>query len=341
MKKSLIVVVAVVVVAAAVVGGWYVWHRKIERESGPVRLHGSVDIKQVSLAFDASGRVVELNAQEGDHVKAGAVLARLDSGTQKLEADRARAEVEIQRQRMQRLRHGSTTEEIAQARSRLAAAQADATRTDAELARLREISSATQGRGVSAQDMDRSGAAVQMAHAKVQELSQALRQLEGGPRREDLAAADAQVKSAQAQLDLLLHRLEQSELKSPIDGVVRSRLLEPGDMASPQRPAFALAIAGPKWLRVYLSEPDLGHVSVGMAARVLTDSNPTRPLRGVVAFVSPIAEFTPKSVQTEELRTSLVYELRVRVDGSDAEQLRMGQPATVELDLQRRDGDSQ
>ena len=113
--------------------------------------------------------------------------------------------------------------------------------------------------------------------------------------------------------------------------MVRSRLLEPGDMATPQRPVFALALTKPKWVRVYISETNLGRIKPGTSARVLTDSHPDQPIAGKIGYISSVAEFTPKAVQTEELRTNLVYEVRVLVDdGSDV--LRLGQPATVYLD---------
>ena len=101
-------------------------------------------------------------------------------------------------------------------------------------------------------------------------------------------------------------------------------------MSSPQRPVFSLAITDPKWVRAYVSEPDLGKVYPGMTASVAVDSFPGRRFEGWVGFISPVAEFTPKPVQTEELRTSLVYEVRVFVkDPSDT--LRLGMPATVYL----------
>jgi HlyD family secretion protein len=129
---------------------------------------------------------------------------------------------------------------------------------------------------------------------------------------------------------LLRHRIAQGELKAPADAVVRSRLLEPGDMATPQKPVYALALTRSKWVRVYVGEPDLGKVRPGQTARVTTDSRPDKPIVGKVGYISSVAEFTPKSVQTEELRTRLVYEARVRVDDTD-DALRLGQPATVEL----------
>ena len=260
------------------------------------------------------------------------MLAVLDTRTLALQAEQARAQIEVQRQNLLRLRNGARPQELAQARSRVTEAQADAARAERELARLQEIAASTQGRGVSPQDLDRARTNVQVTRARVQEQQEATRLTELGPRAEDVSGAAAQLAAAQAQLALLQHQINQGELKAPVDAVVRSRLLEPGDMATPQRPVFALALAQPKWVRVYVSETDLGKVKPGMAARVVTDSQPDRPLQGQVGYISSVAEFTPKSVQTEELRTSLVYEVRVMVeDGGNA--LRLGQPATVRIPL--------
>jgi HlyD family secretion protein len=105
-------------------------------------------------------------------------------------------------------------------------------------------------------------------------------------------------------------------------------------MVSPQKPVFSLAIIDPKWVRAYVSEPDLGKVRPGMTATVAVDSFPDRRFDGWVGFVSPVAEFTPKTVQTEELRSSLVYEVRVFVK-DEADHLRLGMPATVYLPLEK------
>ena len=102
-------------------------------------------------------------------------------------------------------------------------------------------------------------------------------------------------------------------------------------MAAPQRPVFTLALTQPKWVRVYVAEPDLGKVKPGQTARVLTDSQPDA-LTGKVSFIASTAEFTPKSVETEQLRTSLVYEVRILVDDA-TDRLRLGQPVTVQLPI--------
>ena len=157
-----------------------------------------------------------------------------------------------------------------------------------------------------------------------------------GPRLEDIAEAEAQLAVAHAELDRLNYRLTQAELKAPINATVRSRLLEPGDMASPERPVYALAITDPKWVRAYILEADLGRIKPGMAASVTIDSRPDESIPGRVGYISSVAEFTPKTVQTEELRTSLVYEVRVFVD-DPGDRLRLGMPATVRIRLERGD----
>jgi len=330
MKKTLIAILALVLATALVVGGVIWWKGRSVRDDGTLVLQGNVDIRQISLAFDGSGRVAQLNAEEGQQVKAGMVLATLDTKTLHLQGDQARAQIDVQRQNLLRLRHGARPQEITQARSRLAAAQAEAARAERDLERLRGISANTQGRAVTAQDLDRAQTAARTAKAKAEELRDALRLTELGARAEDLAAAEAQLAASTAQLALLEHQISQGELKAPADAVVRSRLLEPGDMATPQRPVFALALSQPKWVRIFVSEGSLGRIRPGMEASVLTDSHPDRPVKGTVGYISSVAEFTPKTVQTEELRSSLVYEVRVVVNDED-NLLRLGQPATVRL----------
>ncbi|ESQ97734.1 MULTISPECIES: HlyD family efflux transporter periplasmic adaptor subunit [Pseudomonadaceae] len=327
MKKLPIILVTLATVALAF---WAGLQFSSGKKDDTLVLHGNVDIRQISLAFDGNGRIATLKVDEGESVHQGDVLAVLDTRTLELQAEQAQAKIEVQQQNLKLLRSGSRPQEIAQARSRTAAAQADATRAAQDLARLQGIADTTKGRGVSTQDLDRAKSSVQVARATVAERQEAQRLTEIGPRQEELAGAEAQLKASQAQLALLQHQVDQGQLMAPADAVVRSRLLEPGDMATPQRPVLALALTQPKWVRVYVNEPDLGRVKPGMSANVFTDAAPDRAIAGTVGYISSVAEFTPKAVQTEELRTSLVYEVRVLVKDPD-NSLRLGQPATVQL----------
>lgn len=293
-------------------------------------LHGNVDIRQISLAFDGSGRITRLLVEEGDQVRTGQLLGELDTRTLALEAAQAKALMEVQEQTLLRLRNGSRPEEIEQARSRLLAARVELGRAGQDQRRLQEIAATTQGKGVSSQDLDHAGRQVESAQARVAELQAALKLAEQGPRHEEVAGAAAQLQAQKARLAILQHQIGLGVLHAPADAVVRTRLLEPGDMATPQRSVFALALTHPKWVRVWVNEADLGRIRPGMPAEIFTDTAPDHPVTGHIGYISQVAEFTPKAVQTEELRTSLVYEVRVLTDDRN-DALRLGQPATVRL----------
>lgn len=328
-KKTIVAALAAVAVAA---GAAYWWQSRNQSDPNTLVLNGNVDIRQVSLAFDGTGRIKSLNVEEGDVVQRGAVLGQLDTEALALQADEASAQIAAQRENLTRLRNGARPQELAQAKSRVNAAEAQATQAKNELARLRAVSADTAGKATSAQELDAARSAAKVAEAQLAEQRDALKLLQEGTRKEDIAAADAQLKAVEAKRDLLQYQIGQGELQAPVAGVVRARLLEPGDMASPQKPVFTLALTEPKWIRAYIGEPDLGKVKSGMGASVTTDSAPNQPISGSVGYISSVAEFTPKSVQTEELRSSLVYEIRVLVQDPH-NQLRLGQPATVRLDL--------
>ena len=192
----------------------------------------------------------------------------------------------------------------------------------------------SNGKSVSKQDRDAARTKVDVTAAQAEAARQEYEKAQAGPRDEDVASGEAQLKALQEDAKHVDYLLSQAELKAPADGVIRSRLLEVGDMASPQKPVFKLSLNEKKWVRVYVSEKDLGRIYEGMKAKIYTDSHPKDPIEGQIGYISSTAEFTPKTVQTTELRTSLLYEVRVYVTDSD-NVLRMGMPATVQIDTEQ------
>lgn len=184
--------------------------------------------------------------------------------------------------------------------------------------------------GARPQEIAQAEAQLDAARANTTQAQAALDLIQAGARAEDIAQAQAQLRGAEVQLEMLRHQLSLSELVAPADAVVRSRLRQPGDMVSASTPEFALAMTQPKWVRIYVDESHLGRLKPGMSAQVYSDSDPD-PVAGQVGYISSVAEFTPKSVQTEELRSSLAYEAHVILYDPE-DRLRLGQPVTVHLD---------
>jgi len=327
MKKKLLLLP----ILLAVAGALYWWTQRPGQTPADevLTLYGNVDIREVDLAFGTSEHIGELLVQEGDRVQPGQILGRLH--TEKLEAQvaAAQAAVDAQAQDLARLEAGSRPEEIRRARS-----QADALKAKARTAQItyqRQRKLALQ-KLAAPEDLDQARAAADAAEAEANAAEETYALAVAGARAEDIAQAKAQLEARRASLTLARERLADATLKSPAAGIVRDRILEPGDMASPQTPVLTLALTEPLWVRAYVSEPDLGRIFPGMRAEVRTDSFPDKVYQGWVGFISPTAEFTPKTVETEDLRTRLVYQARVFVCNTDNE-LRLGMPATVTIPL--------
>lgn len=321
---------AVLFLAACLLGlAAYLYHAFCQQDNQEeLVLQGNVDVREVSLAFRQSDRILEMLAEEGDRVQKGQVLARLDTKELKLQLQRLNAEIAAQQSTVDKLHNGTRPEEIRQAEGNLRQAQAAAEHAAGVYQRKRDIY--TSIAGISQQELDNAYHDMEAKQATMSVAEAALQEAKAGPRQEDIAGAEAGLQALRNEQLHYIYLLSQYELQAPDDGVIRSRLLEAGDMASPSKPVFKLSLPGKKWVRAYVPETELGRVYEGQQARVYIDSLPGKAIDGQVGYISGTAEFTPKNVQTEELRTSLVYEVRVYVDDAD-NVLRLGMPATVRI----------
>lgn len=321
MKKRIVVLVVLAVVAAVVL-----WQRYDEGDrGGAATLYGNVDIREVELAFRVPGRLEAMYFNEGDAVEAGAIVARLDAEPYEEALAVAEARVRQAEAQLAKLEAGSRPQEIQRARASVREAQAAFANAERDFERQSGLleSGASSERARDAARARRDEAAARLASAQE---AQAL--AEEGFRSEDIAAAKADVAAAAAVRAQAETALEDATLTAPADGVLIARIAEPGSMLGQGAPVFSLSLRDPIYVRAYVAEPELGRVAPGTAVTVETDSGGT--YRGQVGFVSPRAEFTPRSVQTPELRTDLVYRVRIVVDDAD-EGLLQGMPVTVHL----------
>ncbi|HWW63974.1 MAG TPA: HlyD family efflux transporter periplasmic adaptor subunit [Sphingomonadaceae bacterium] len=287
-------------------------------------LHGNVDIRQVDLGFRVSGRIATMPFEEGARVAAGTALANLDAAPLKDQLEAAEAQVAATKAELDKRRNGNRPQEIAQAQARLAEANASLARSRADLDRrtgLVKTGAISQALFLETQQQYRA------AEAEAAAARQALSLQRAGARREDIDAAAAQHAQAIAQRDKARTDLADATLHAPHAGVILTRAREPGAIVQPGETVLTLTIDRPMRVRAYIDEPDLGRISPGMPVEVTADGNP-KTYHGTIGYISPAAEFTPKTVQTEDLRANLVYRIRVIVSDPD-DALRQGAPVTV------------
>ena len=258
----------------------------------------------------------------------GQLLATLRTDTLKLNIAQSKAQIKTQEAVVERLHNGSRPEEIVQAEARQREAAAD---HEYALLYKRRMQRLYEQSAVSKQELDDANARYKAAAGALDDARATQRLAEIGPRDEDIKEAEAQLAALEANLKIQEYNLEQSQLIAPLNGIIRSRLQEPGNMVSSQNPVYLISVNDKKWVRAYVSEPQLGKVKPGQRAQVIIDSYPDKPLEGSVGYISDTAEFTPKNVQTPDLRSDLLYEVRVYVDDAD-NVLRLGMPATVTLE---------
>jgi HlyD family secretion protein len=324
MKKSIPIVIVVLVVLGG--SAWF-YDQHHDRRETPLTLYGNVDIREVTLGFRVPGKLAKLLYDEGDKVKAGEVVARLDDEPYRNQVANAQAQVESLRARLKLRKTGNRPEEIAQARSLVHEREAAATNAERLFKRSEELLAV---KGVAIQDRDNAAAGYQESEARLKSARDNLALLEAGFRVEEIAQAKADLAQAEAALATAKLQVKDTVLTAPSDGVILTRAQEAGAILQAGSAVFTVSLVNPVWVRAYVQEPDLGRIHPGMKVEIRTDTRLDKPCLGQIGYISPRAEFTPKTVETTALRTALVYRLRIVVENPD-EGLRQGMPVTVTL----------
>ncbi|MCB1820273.1 MAG: secretion protein HlyD [Candidatus Competibacteraceae bacterium] len=322
MKNKFRVVVLVLLILSA--GAAYWRHHQELPANGALTLYGNVDIREVELAFRQPGRLLRMAVDEGATVKAGDVVAELDAQPYRDALAAAEAEVQRAQAELDKLQHGNRPQEIKRAEESVRQAEAVFRKVDSEFRRQSELASTG---AASQQILDAARAARDEAIAALASAQQALSLQQEGFRQEDIAAAQARLASAEAARAQAQTALDDTQLIAPADAVVLSRVREPGSMVDSHAAVYTLSLRNPVYVRAYVSEPELGRIASGTPVSVRTDSS-KKVYQGHIGFISPRAEFTPKSVETTDLRTDLVYRLRIVVTDADS-WLHQGMPVTV------------
>ncbi len=325
MKKPAVILLAVVVVLAAGFGGWW-WYQS--QQDKTLTLYGNVDIRTVNMSFRVGGRLASLTVDEGDTITVGQTLGELDKAPYQNALLQAQAGVSVAQAQYDLMQAGYRDEEVAQAAAAVKQAQAAYDYAQNFYNRQQGL---WKSRTVSANDLENARSSRDQALATLKSSQDKLRQYRSGNREQDIAQAKASLEQAQAQLAQAQLDLHDTTLVAPANGTLMTRAVEPGSMLNAGSTVLTLSLTRPVWVRAYINEASLGEARPGREVLLYTDGRADKPYHGKIGFVSPTAEFTPKTVETPDLRTDLVYRLRIIVNDAD-EALRQGMPVTVSFD---------
>ena len=323
MTRHSTIIIVLVLIGAGSVGAW--WWSARSPTNDLLILQGNVEVRQVNLAFKVAGRIASLAVDEGATVVAGQKLASLEKVYFEDSLRQARAQRDQAAANVAKMEAGNRPEEIAQAEANVVYREAlllNARQARERAEALLKTASGTQ------KNYDDAIAAQRQADAQLNSAREALRLMKAGFRQEDIEVARAQLAEKNAAVLVAERQLSDADLIAPSPGIVLSRVRETGAIVNAGETVFVLTLNSPVWVRTYVSEPDLGRIRPGMEVELRSDTPGATAIKGRVGFISTTAEFTPKTVETRELRTALVYRVRIVADDPDGI-LRQGMPMTV------------
>jgi HlyD family secretion protein len=329
MKKKIIILALLVVVGA--VGAFFYFKNHRAPDQNRLRVSGNIEITEVEVSFKIPGRVEERPVFEGQMISAAQVVARLDDQDLKLEMAQRRAQVAAARSLLSEMQAGSRPEEIAQAEAAQERAQADGNRARIEYERQKRL---FDREVISTREFDQAKTAFEASEARIREAKALSTMVRKGPRQEKIDQSRATLEQAKQFQELAQTRLNQATLLSPVSGMVLSENIQPGEYVSPGTPVISLGDLSRVYLRAYINETDLGRVKVGYRVRLTTDTFPGKKYEGIISFMAPQAEFTPKNIQTQKERVKLVYRIKVEIPNPNME-LKPGMPADGEIILEK------
>lgn len=298
-----------------------------DKTEGDEKFYGNVDVRTVSLAFQVSGKIDSIPFEEGQKVKKGDLLATLDNALYEAYLKQSEAQIAVQKAQIQKLEKGYRKEDIEKARATMEQKKVLMENAESTFKRYQKLLTT---RSISDEQYDTSKTAYESANALYAYAKSSLKLLENGYEKEDILSAKAQLSALESQKDQHQIHLNDTKLYAPSDGLILTRVYEVGSIVNASQVVIEMAKEDEYWIRSYLSEKYLGLIKPGMKALIVTDNNREKVYEGKVSFISPLAEFTPKSVQTEDLRTDLVYRFRIVLNTYD-DRIKQGMPVTIKF----------
>jgi HlyD family secretion protein len=323
-KKGLLVSGIIIIAGVAILTAYHFRNKKDDRV---IVLSGNVEVTEVDLGFKTSGRITDLLAEEGQRIIKGEKVAMIDNAELESLVSQNMASLSEAIARFEELRAGSRPQEIQKAQENVKSAEAELVKVRKDYERAETL---YNNGVVSASYFDSAKSAYEIRSAQYKSALEQLSLVKEGPRKEEIRAAEQRVQQWKAALKVSEERLRDTVIYAPLTGVILKKNSEAGETIAPGIPVYTIGDLENPWIRVYVKEDKLGLVKLGQKAEITTDSYPNKKYEGSVTYISSEAEFTPKTVQTQEERVKLVFGVKVSVRNENQE-LKPGMPADVRI----------
>ncbi len=328
MRKGRIGIALIIAAIIAAVLAWRIYFQE-KGDGATLLLSGNMEVTEINVGFKLAGRVIELAQEEGQQVKKGDLLARLDNAELATIVSQNRAMLKEAASRLAELKAGSRPQEIEQARENVRVQEAELARVRKDYERAEVL---YRNGAISSSQFDAAKSAFEARSAQQKAAAESLSLVREGARKENIDAAESRQQQARAALATAEQRLQDTEIHSPIDGIVLRKNVELGETVGQGVSIYTIGDLANPWIKVYVKEDKLGLIKLGQKAKVTSDTYRGKTYDGWVSYISSEAEFTPKSVQTQEERVKLVFGVKVRVENPEQE-LKPSMPVDVRIAL--------
>jgi HlyD family secretion protein len=285
-----------------------------DKHAGTIEASGTLEAVEVNVSAKVAGQIQTLFVDEGSIVKSGDTLAILDHATNDIELQQAEAGVDLANAQYKLLVIGTRSEDLRQAEEGLRQSESTYKTAKDDYERIKALYAT---KSVTKKELDDAESRYTIAQAMNTSAEQNLQKLKHFARPEDLAAAKARLDQATAAADLLRKQISDAHIIAPVSGTVTHKPVEAGELVSIGTTIATISRLESLNLMIYVGDTDLGRVKLGGPADLVIDTYPDKTFPAKVIYISPIAEFTPKNVQTKEDRTKLVFGVKLEVDNKD------------------------
>ncbi|MCG3701805.1 efflux RND transporter periplasmic adaptor subunit [Aliarcobacter butzleri] len=323
MKKKLTIALIILLISFI---SYKIYSNIFLKNENNLTFYGNIDTRTVNVGFRFLGKIENITKDEGEIVKKDEILVKLDTASLEKSLEELNEKIFASKLELSKLQTGYRQEEILEAKAAMEEAIENLNKTKDTYNRQANL---FKTKSTSEENFTISQLNYKQALATLDKAKALYELRKNGYRDEDIKIQESNLKSLEIQAEKLKIDLNDSVIKAPVNGVILTRFKEIGAITNAGESILEIAKTDEFWVRAYIDEKNLGNIRPGLKMSIQTDSR-SENYEGVIGFISPVAEFTPKNIETQELRADLVYSFRVIVKNPD-DKIRQGMPVTLKI----------